>query len=114
MSVETEQEIFVANSKAYWDAINSGDSEKATEVERSTKAMVDKWVTQNIVVDVLTSMLSDYIAEVRFFAAAYLVNLGDSNREKAIKVLEEISRQETGLMPVSAAAILRVRCARPN
>ncbi|MFZ6736051.1 hypothetical protein ACO0LG_29295 [Undibacterium sp. Ji42W] len=102
----TEKTIFIQNAEEYWVSIDEGSSKTANAKERANKKIVAEWVKDGVVSERLLPLLTHSSIEVRFAAAAHLIN--HAEKEKAISVLRELIKESEGLISPSAATVLRI------
>ncbi|MCH8622557.1 hypothetical protein [Undibacterium sp. TS12] len=104
--IDEKSEEFIQNSKEYWVGIDNGSSKTASAKERANKEIVAEWVRGGVVSECLLPLLMHSSIEVRFAAAAHLIN--HAEKEKAIAVLRKLIKESEGLISPSAVAVLRI------
>ena len=98
-------EKFIANSVGYWSEIAGANSKGANACNRRNESIVERRANAGDLVEFLSSFLGSPTAEVRFAAAAFLLNHDTSQRP--IEVLRELkASQDVGAMSVAAGLIL--------
>lgn len=103
---DAESEKFIQNAKEYWVGIDKGSSKTANAKERANKKIVAEWVMDGVVSERLLPLLTHSSIEVRFAAAAHLIN--HAEKEKAIDALRKLIKESEGLISPSAATVLRI------
>ncbi len=104
IKISADQERFANNAVEYWKKIEEGDSKSANLAEKRNKKIVSQ--VGNSAPNFLAPLLSHPSDEVRFAAAAHLMNTDDRN--KATLVLHELAKKPTGFLALSAKAILDI------
>lgn len=99
-----DREKFVNNSIEYWKRIEEGNSKSANLAEKRNKKIVSQ--LGNSASDFLTPLLSHPSDDVRFAAAAHLMNT--EARIEATLVLRQLAQKPTGFLALSAKAILEI------
>lgn len=99
-----DQEKFANNAIEYWKKIEEGDSRAANLAEKRNKKIVSQ--LGSVASNFLAPLLSYPLDEVRFAAAAYLMNT--DSRNQAALILRELAQNPTGFLALSARAILEI------
>lgn len=106
-SIESDRSAFIGHAEQYWSEIEAGSSKAANEEERANAKIVARWKNDGLEVQLLQPFLQHPSPRVRFASAAYLV--GSDASSQAVSVLQDLSKNDSSLVAVSAAAVLRIK-----
>jgi hypothetical protein len=104
--VSKKRIIFVSNVYESWDKIQEGNSKAANACERANKRLVAQCAKYGVAEDLLLPLLAHDSNNVKFAAAAYLLDY--PSRSRAIQVLRDMLAAPNAMVAQSAAAVLRV------
>lgn len=102
----TDRTRFRDAALAYWVSVQSGDTDGANEETDKGDAIVREWASEGREVELLTPLLADADAEVRFAAASHLL---DSDVIEAATVLEDLAADPAGMIAPTARLRLTTR-----
>lgn len=105
--LDIEQNQFIWNSLEYWKKMKTGTSKEVNETVKDQKKIVARWKRKSLVEERLSPLLRHKSPEVRFAAAAFMLDQAENS--EALEIIRNFVASDQGLISVSAAAILRVR-----
>jgi hypothetical protein len=100
-----DRAAFATTARGVWDTMREKDSRRANAQTEAGDRIVEHWSQQGRAIELLLPLLTDPSTEVRFAAAAHLLNLGAANA--AVRVLEELASNPKGLVAPAAGLLLR-------
>lgn len=98
-----EVESFISNSIEFWGHVQSGDSKSANKIAKRNESLTEKWAAAGVDKLLIEVLLDSNNAEVRFFAAAYLIKFGS---EKARSILSLLASDPKGMIAPMARSII--------
>lgn len=104
--MSSEIEKFISNVDDYWLSIREGDPKAANAKERANRKLVEKWIKNGCVLDILSPLLEHPSNAVKLAAAAYLIKT--DAKEKCVLVLHYLMESDLSLISSSAGAVLRL------
>lgn len=105
-TIDADRAKFVQYAADCWIDIKEANSTAANAKVRAGDKIVDHWVENGSVKDLLLPLLSHSSPTVRFAAAAHLIKY--DAKEQAILVLRNLIKDPVGLISPSASAVLRI------
>lgn len=100
-----DREAFREHANASGEQIKHGNSDAANDHTEQGDAIVTRCANQDQVHELLLPLLEDPSPDVRFAAAAHLLNHGAADR--ALPVLEALDRNREGSSGLAARLLVR-------